>query len=103
MGYRLEGGTIEAEEAGSMISEGVSPGSVQVPAGGQPIVLMADCGTVGGYPKIATVISADRGRLAQLRFGARFGFEAVGVDTAQALLRNDERALQQFAEDMAPA
>lgn len=98
MGFRLDGAAIEATEAGSMISEAVSPGSVQVPAGGQPIVLMADCGTVGGYPKIATVITVDRGRLAQLRVGAAFRFEETGVENAKAALSEEHSRILQFAK-----
>jgi len=86
MGYRLGGGKIEVESGGSMISEGVCAGCVQIPAGGEPIVLMADCGTIGGYPKIATVISVDRGVLAQYRVGREFRFEEAGVETAHELL-----------------
>jgi len=93
MGYRLGGGTVEVKDAGSMISEAVSPGSVQIPAGGEPIVLMADCGTVGGYPKIATVIGVDRGRLAQLRVGSEFQFKEVSVQDAQAALREERSRL----------
>jgi antagonist of KipI len=99
MGYRLGGGTVEVEDAGSMISEAVSPGSVQIPAGGEPIVLMADCGTVGGYPKIATVIGVDRDRLAQLRVGSEFRFEEVSVQDAQAALREQNWRIGKFEED----
>lgn len=105
MGYRLDGGTIDAldskaGDAGHMISEAVSPGSVQIPAGGAPIVLMADCGTVGGYPKIATVISVDRGRLAQLRVGSEFAFEEVSVDTAQQLLREEVSSFGRYQDEI---
>lgn len=100
MGYRLAGGTVQADNAGSMISEAVSPGSIQIPAGGQPIVLMADCGTVGGYPKIATVISVDRGRMAQMRVGAELGFEKVSVETAQGFLRAEAQQLQTLEEGL---
>lgn len=98
MGFHLGGATIVSEQSGSMISEPVSPGSVQVPPGGQPIVLMPDCGTVGGYPKIATVISVDRGRLAQMRVGTKVVFEAVGVDQAQALLHEQEAKMERYFE-----
>ena len=58
-------------------------GTIQVPADGQPIVLMADRQTTGGYPTIATVISADLPALAQARPGAKVSFRAVSVDEAQ--------------------
>jgi antagonist of KipI len=99
MGYRLAGGNVQADNAGSMISEAVSPGSIQIPAGGQPIVLMADCGTVGGYPKIATLISVDRGRLAQMRVGAEFGFERVSVEIAQQLLREEHSVVSSLEQN----
>ena len=66
-------------------------GSLQVPGNGQPIVLMPDRGTSGGYPKIATVISADFGRFAQTPAGRAFRFKAVSMAEAQA-------AARQFAE-----
>jgi len=59
-------------------------GSIQVPGNGQPIVLMPDRGTSGGYPKIATVITADFGRFAQTPAGHSFRFKAVGMAEAQA-------------------
>jgi allophanate hydrolase subunit 2 len=59
-------------------------GSIQVPGNGAPIVLMPDRGTTGGYPKIATVISADLGRLAQTTAGTGFRFKAIGMVEAQA-------------------
>jgi allophanate hydrolase subunit 2 len=62
-------------------------GSIQVPGNGQPIVLMPDRPTTGGYPKIATVISADLGRFAQIPAGRAFRFEAVSMAEAQAEAR----------------
>jgi biotin-dependent carboxylase-like uncharacterized protein len=97
MGYRLSGFPIEHAADANIISEPVIPGCVQVPADGMPIVLMADCGTVGGYPKIATVISVDLGKLAQLAPGTRFIFEEVSVQQAQQLLRAEEDFLQLLA------
>jgi allophanate hydrolase len=96
MGYRLGGGIIDTSDAGSMISEAVSPGSVQIPANGEPIVLMPDCGTVGGYPKIATVISVDRGRLAQMRVGTKFLFEAIDEGSARVLFQEEEARIAKY-------
>jgi hypothetical protein len=62
-------------------------GSIQVPGNGQPIVLMPDRGTTGGYPKIATVISADFGRFAQISAGRSFRFKSVSMAEAQAEAR----------------
>ena len=63
-------------------SDGIAPGSIQVPGNGQPIVLLADRQTTGGYPKIATVISADLPALGRLPIGARFAFEPVTLEAA---------------------
>ena len=84
MGMRLEGKALAHREPAlaDIVSDGVVPGVIQVPGNGQPIILLADCQTVGGYPKIATVISADLPRLAQVRPGQALRFAAV--DAAQA-------------------
>lgn len=81
MGRFIAGAAI-TPRSGSMVSDGVLPGCIQVPPSGQPIVLMRDCQTTGGYPKIATVIAADLDRLAQLPPGATFRFAIVDRDTA---------------------
>ncbi len=72
MGYRLEGAPLTHLHGADLISEGMNIGSVQVPANGQPIVMMADCATTGGYPKIASVIRADVPLLAQCTPGKDF-------------------------------
>jgi 5-oxoprolinase (ATP-hydrolysing) subunit C len=84
MGYRLEGASIKHLHGHNIVSDGTVNGSVQVPGNGQPIVLMPDRGTTGGYPKIATVITADFGRLAQTPAGHGFRFKAVSMAEAQA-------------------
>jgi len=65
MGYRLEGPALSHRDKAEMISEGMTPGAIEVPSNGQPIVMMADCPTTGGYPKIASIVSADLPVLAQ--------------------------------------
>ena len=87
MGYRLEGPVIRHLHGHNIVSDGTVNGSLQVPGNGQPIVLMPDRGTSGGYPKIATVISADFGRFAQTPAGRAFRFEAVTMAEAQAEAR----------------
>lgn len=87
MGYRLDGAKITHAHGHNIVSDGTVDGSIQITASGQPIVLMKDRGTTGGYPKIATVISADLGRFAQTRFGRRFHFAAVSIEEAQTLAR----------------
>lgn len=84
MGYRLEGSVIKHLHGHNIVSDGTVNGSIQVPGNGQPIVLMPDRGTSGGYPKIATVITADFCRFAQTPAGHGFRFKAVGMAEAQA-------------------
>jgi antagonist of KipI len=93
MGIRLEGGAVPEGPRGEMISEGVSLGAVQVPDGGQPIILFVEQQTTGGYPKIANVISADFHCLGQLRPRDEIRFERVDWETARALLREQEKFL----------
>ncbi len=87
MGYRLEGPVIKHLHGHNIVSDGTVNGSIQVPGNGQPIVLMPDRGTSGGYPKIATVISADLGRLAQIPAGRGLRFKAIGMAEAQVEAR----------------
>jgi 5-oxoprolinase (ATP-hydrolysing) subunit C len=87
MGYRLEGPAIKHLHGHNIVSDGTVNGSIQVPGAGQPIVLMPDRGTSGGYPKIATVISADFGRFAQIPAGRAFRFKAVTMAEAQTEAR----------------
>jgi biotin-dependent carboxylase-like uncharacterized protein len=87
MGYRLEGPAIKHLHGHNIVSDGTVNGSIQVPGNGQPIVLMPDRGTTGGYPKIATVISADLGRFGQTQAGRGFRFKAVSMAEAQAEYR----------------
>jgi 5-oxoprolinase (ATP-hydrolysing) subunit C len=83
MGYRLEGPIIKHLHGHNIVSDGTVNGSIQIPGNGQPIVLMSDRGTSGGYPKIATVITADFGRFAQIAAGTAFRFKAVSMEEAQ--------------------
>ena len=83
MGYRLEGPAIKHLHGHNIVSDGTVNGSIQVPGNGAPIALMMDRGTSGGYPKIATVITADVGRLAQTSAGTAFRFKAVSMVEAQ--------------------
>jgi 5-oxoprolinase (ATP-hydrolysing) subunit C len=87
MGYRLEGPVIRHLHGHNIVSDGTVNGSIQVPGNGAPIVLMPDRGTSGGYPKIATVITADLGRFAQTPAGRAFRFKAISMSEAQAEAR----------------
>ena len=93
MGIRLEGGAVPEVAGGKMISEGVSLGAIQVPDGGQPIILFVEQQTTGGYPKIANVVSADFHCLGQLRPRDEIRFERVDWAAARSLLREQEKFL----------
>jgi biotin-dependent carboxylase-like uncharacterized protein len=102
MGYRLEGPVIRHLHGHNIVSDGTANGSIQVPGSGQPIVLMSDRGTSGGYPKIATLISADFGRFAQIPAGAAFRFKAVSMAEAQAEARNFADLLRTLPDRLGP-
>ncbi len=87
MGYRLEGPALVHAKGFNIVSDAILPGSIQVPGNGRPIVLLRDAQTTGGYPKVATIISADLGRFAQLRPLSRMRFAAVSPEAAQLLRR----------------
>ena len=90
MGLRLEGPVLAHRAAPEIVSDATVPGSIQVPGSGQPIVLLADAQTAGGYPKIATVISADLPRLAACRPGQAVRFALVDAAQGEQLARAAE-------------
>ena len=96
MGIRLDGPRLERSQDVDLLSEAVAPGTVQVPPSGQPILLLNDCQTIGGYPKIAHVIIVDLPIAAQLCPGDRVRFSKVSIADAHALLLERERNLEQF-------
>jgi antagonist of KipI len=96
MGVRLEGPELKRADASDMISEAVAPGTIQVPPSGKPILLLGDCQTVGGYPKIAHVITVDLGHAAQLQPLDEVRFELIELEEARALLRDRERDVALF-------
>lgn len=98
MGYRLEGPAPALSLPRELPSAPACIGTIQLPPGGEPIVLMPDGPTVGGYPRIAVVATADLGRLAQRRPGEVVRFEAVGLAEARARLRRRREALDAIAE-----
>jgi biotin-dependent carboxylase-like uncharacterized protein len=93
MGARLRGPGIAHRAGHDIVSDGIALGSIQVPGDGQPIALLVDRQTTGGYTKVATICSFDIGRLGQVRPGERVRFTAVDVGEAHALLREAEAAL----------
>lgn len=96
MGCRLEGPEIAHESGPDVVSDGSALGSIQVPGSGQPIILLADRGTTGGYTKIATVIGPDIGLLSQALPGARIRFHAVSVEEAHEFLREQEEMIREI-------
>lgn len=93
MGVRLSGEALKAKDSVDIISDGIVRGSVQVPGSGQPIVLMSDHQTVGGYAKIATVISQDVSLLAQAKPGDKIRFERISVEQAEKLAKKEKKYL----------
>jgi antagonist of KipI len=96
MGVRLEGPELKRLDDSDLISEAVAPGTVQVPPSGRPILLLGDCQTIGGYPKIAHVITVDLGIAAQVRAGDHIHFSEVSLADAHRFLVERERQLELF-------
>jgi len=87
MGFKLKGEPI-APTKGGIISEGIAFGSVQVPADGQPIVLLKERQTIGGYPKIGTVLPVDCFALSQLFIGSKVHFEPISIEEGESIIHN---------------
>lgn len=96
MGYRLQGAALDVREGGQALSEGSPMGSIQVPPSGQPILLMADRQTTGGYARIGTVITADFHRAGQLGPGDELRFRPCDRAEALETLREQETALREM-------
>ncbi len=101
MGFRLEGPVLRHARGADIISDATPLGALQVPASGQPIVLMADRQTTGGYPKLATIITADMGLAGQLGPGDAITFVVCTPREALAALIAQERALMALEEAVA--
>jgi allophanate hydrolase subunit 2 len=108
MGTWLDGPPIAHANGFNVVSDGLVPGCIQVPGMGQPVVLLMDCQTIGGFPKLATIITADLPRFAQCRAGSPVSFAAVDIDAAQRLYRAHRatvaepgRMVQEIAEPSA--
>ena len=102
MGFRLDGPAVEraAGSDGNIISDGICFGAIQI-TNGQPIVMMADRQTTGGYPKLGCVISADLPLLAQLKAGDKVRFRPVSAATAQAVYRRQKKILDKLETRLA--
>jgi antagonist of KipI len=98
VGFRLEGEPLRLREPLELVSAGVVPGTMQLPPGGAPIVLMAEAPTCGGYPRIAHVATVDLPRLAQRRPGDHIRFTRISLAAAQTRYLERERALDALAQ-----
>jgi biotin-dependent carboxylase-like uncharacterized protein len=92
-GYRLSGPRLAAQPDAARLSEPLAPGTLQLPPDGQPILLMADRQTIGGYPRLGYLVAADRAKAAQLWPGDEIGFSPVDLDEARRAARAQAAAL----------
>jgi len=102
MGMRLDGPVLKHRRGWDIVSDAIANGAIQVPGSGQPILLLADHQTTGGYPKIATVASADLPVVGRRRPGDPLRFVAVTVEAAEALCRDAERWLAEMVTRLEP-
>ena len=96
MGYRLKGPKIKSKNGSDIITDGIPLGSIQVPLDGMPIVMLADRQTTGGYAKIATVISVDVDKFAQMKPGNRVKFIQINLEEAHRLLQEREKKITEI-------
>jgi len=98
MGMRLEGPKLENTVNTNIKSEGLVKGVIQVPADGNPIIMFSDHGSIGGYPKIAVVITADHDKVAQLTPGSKIKFKEVNLDEAESLFKTYTKETKNYLE-----
>jgi allophanate hydrolase subunit 2 len=102
MGMRLDGPALAHRRGWDIVSDAIATGAIQVPGSGQPILLLADHQTTGGYPKIATVVSADLPVVGRRRPGDAIRFAAVSIDAAEDLAAEGERRFAALAASLEP-
>ena len=102
MGMRLDGPLLRHRRGWDIVSDAITTGAIQVPGSGQPILLLTDHQTTGGYPKIATVISADLPVVGRRRPGDALRFAAVKVEMAEQLCRTEQRRLAELVAALEP-
>ena len=102
MGYRIAGPEIKHLDGYDIVSDGIATGAIQVPGTGEPIILLADHQTTGGYAKIATVISADLPALGRRKPGQEIRFEAIEVEEAEQIRRDQEKTLCRLEASLEP-
>ena len=103
MAMQLDGPKLEHIAGHDIVSDGIALGSIQVPGHGRPIVLMVDRQTTGGYPKVATVISADLPALGRSRIGDKISFQEASVEEAQQLRRTLLQQIDAIPNRIVPA
>ena len=97
-GYRLEGKEVELKKIGSIVSDGIAPGAVQIPPNQQPIILLSERQSTGGYAKIANVITVDLPKIGQCISGTRIFFETVSLEEAQRAMKDEREFLIRLNE-----
>jgi len=102
MGMRLDGPRLRHRHGWDIVSDAIATGAIQVPGSGQPILLLADHQTTGGYPKIATVTSADLPVVGRRRPGDALRFVAITVDAAEETYRVEEHRLADLVAALEP-
>jgi len=100
MGMRLEGPKLENITNTNIKSEGLVKGVIQVPADGKPIIMLSDHGTIGGYPKIAVIISADLDKVAQLPPGSKIKFEEVSLINAENYFKDHIKNIKKYIREI---
>ncbi|HLQ72753.1 MAG TPA: biotin-dependent carboxyltransferase family protein [Bacillota bacterium] len=100
MGFKLNGPNLQTKQQQELLSEGVTYGTIQVPSSGQPIVLMADHQTIGGYPKIGQLISANFSKLAQLQPGAKIKFTRISLEEAERMYIKKEQIINHIKQSI---
>ena len=103
MGLRLSGTPLTHAKGFNIVSDGIASGAIQVPGDGQPIILLADRQTTGGYPKIATIASVDLPALGRVAPGTKLAFEAISSEAAEDLRRAQARVEAGWREALEPA
>jgi len=101
VGFRLDGARLALSEPLELVSEPVASGTLQLPPGGQPIALMAEHPTIGGYPRIGQVAAIDLSRLAQRRPGEGVRFAEIDLGAAQTRYLQRERELARLIDQIA--
>lgn len=98
MGTWLDGPPLTHANGYNVLSDGLVPGCIEVPGAGQPVVLLMDCQTIGGFPKLATIITADLPHFVQCRPGSLVSFAAVEIDAAQSLYHACQAAIAELGQ-----